>query len=290
MNWVIFAFLTAICESIKDVFSKRGLRLTDEYIVSWAWSLCTLVFLSPLFFFIKIPDVDRAFWLILLCSGLLNLVANLLFIKAIKSSDLSLTIPMITFTPLFLLITSPLMLHEFPAFFSLIGILLIVAGSYVLNVGEIKKNPLAPIQALLRQKGPRLMLLVAFIWSISGNLDKLGVRHSSALFWPIAVNAFIAIGMIPVVLCKSRSDWKGILQNAPNLVPIGFCIALGSSSQMLAISLTQVTYVISVKRMSVVFGVLFGTLFFKEKGLRERLAGAMLMVVGVVMITLLQAK
>jgi uncharacterized membrane protein len=56
--------------------------------------------------------------------------------------------------------------------------------------------------------------------------------------------------------------------------------------QMTAISLTLVAYVISVKRMSIMFGVIFGALIFKEQGLRERLAGVIIMQAGVVVILL----
>jgi uncharacterized membrane protein len=50
--------------------------------------------------------------------------------------------------------------------------------------------------------------------------------------------------------------------------------------------LTQVTQVIAVKRMSALFGVLWGHLLFKEKGLRERAAGTVLMMMGVFLITI----
>jgi uncharacterized membrane protein len=51
-------------------------------------------------------------------------------------------------------------------------------------------------------------------------------------------------------------------------------------SHMIAISLAQVAYVITIKRMSLVIGVLYGYLFFREKNIRERLLGAALMFLG----------
>jgi len=55
---------------------------------------------------------------------------------------------------------------------------------------------------------------------------------------------------------------------------------------MLAINLTLVAYVISIKRLSIIFSVIFGFLLFKEKGFKERLTGAIIMVLGVILITL----
>jgi uncharacterized membrane protein len=53
---------------------------------------------------------------------------------------------------------------------------------------------------------------------------------------------------------------------------------------MIAISLAKVAYVISVKRMSLIIGVLYGYLFFKERQIGERLIGASLMFIGFIMV------
>jgi hypothetical protein len=37
MNWFIFSILTALFESMKDVFSKKSLKNIDDYIVSWSY-------------------------------------------------------------------------------------------------------------------------------------------------------------------------------------------------------------------------------------------------------------
>jgi uncharacterized membrane protein len=206
--------------------------------------------------------------------------------RAIKLSDLSITIPMVTFTPLFMLITSPIIVGEFPNIYGIMGIILIVAGSYILNFKEKRKGYLAPFKALVREKGPRLMLLVAFIWSITANFDKVGIENSSAFFWPVAVNAFITIGFIPVVLIKSKGKTHQITKNYKTLLPIGLFHGLMIVFQMIAVSLTLVAYVISIKRTSAALSVVFGSLFFKEKGLKERLLGSFIMIAGVVLITL----
>ena len=56
--------------------------------------------------------------------------------------------------------------------------------------------------------------------------------------------------------------------------------------QMLAVSLTLVAHVIAIKRTSTIMSVLWGFLIFKEAGIKERLPGAGIMVVGVLLISL----
>lgn len=287
--WLIFSFLTAFFESTKDVFSKKSLKNINEYAVAWSLRFFALPFLIPFLFFIKIPSwgaLESKFWIALLVSGFLNLIATVLFMKAIKYSDLSTTIPMITFTPLFLLMTSPLIVGEFPAALGLLGILFIVAGSYVLNIQERHKGYLAPFKALLKEKGPKLMLLVAFIWSITSNFDKIGVQNSSPIFWSIAINTFIALAMFPLMFYKSQKNISQFPIKLKALVPIGLFSALTVIFQMTAINLTLVAYVISIKRTSAIMSVLLGCLIFKEKGIRERIVGVVIMVIGVLLITL----
>lgn len=77
-----------------------------------------------------------------------------------------------------------------------------------------------------------------------------------------------------------------ILSQSKSLAPIGICSGLSSAFQMIAISLTIVPNAIAVKRLSILFGVIWGRLFFKETNIRERLAGAVIMVLGVILITL----
>ena len=215
------------------------------------------------------------------------MVATVFYMKALKYSDLSIAVPMVTFTPVFLLATSPLILGEFPTLSGLAGLLLVVAGSYLLNIKDIRKGVWSPFRALVREKGPRFMLGVALIWSITSNIDKIGVMHSSVLIWVLAVNMLSAAFLFPVALfrvLKNRNLLSG--RNLGILTGVGLIAALRSLFQITAITLTLVAYVISIKRTSAIFGILFGALIFKEKGFRERIMGGAIMVAGVVLITL----
>nr|QNO52146.1 hypothetical protein MDNCFBIC_00016 [Methanosarcinales archaeon ANME-1 ERB6] len=286
MLWFIFAFLTALFEATKDVLSKKSLKDIDEYVVAWSLPCFALPFLLPILLFTEIPPLGERFWLALVTGGTLYAFTLVLYMKAIKASDLSITVPMLTFTPLFLLITSPLMVGEFPGIFGLIGIFLIVTGSYLLNINKKSHGYFAPFKALLKEKGPRLMLVVAFIWSITSNIDKIGLQNSSPLFWVIAVDIYVALLMLPLCTFRRNRKTAQIRANWRALLKLGLFGGLTAVCQMTAISLTLVAYVISIKRTSAIGGVLFGYLIFKEKGIRARLVGATVMVFGVLFITL----
>lgn len=286
MLWLILSLLSALSQSTRDLFSKKGLQNLNEYAVAFSCSFFSSLFLLPLLFFIEIPNVDTAFWLMILFNGSLTLISSILYMRAIKISSLSLTVPMLAFTPSLLLLTSALMLGELPSFSGLIGILMIVSGTYVLSIKDVSKSYFAPFKALVKQKGPLLMLFVAIIYSISANFVKIGIQHSNALFFPIMSHAFTSSLLFPMMLMKSKKSMKGIRVNLKVLSTIGLFNALMAIFVMKALELALVPYVISVKRMSIFFSTLYGLFFFKERRVMERLTGALIMILGVLLISL----
>jgi uncharacterized membrane protein len=84
---------------------------------------------------------------------------------------------------------------------------------------------------------------------------------------------------------------KGALKYTPTLSRnglfwlIGFLYALMLACQYYAYTLAQASYVIAVKRTSLLFSILLGGIFFKEINIRERLLGGVVMLIGVILIT-----
>ncbi|MEZ2234341.1 MULTISPECIES: EamA family transporter [unclassified Microcoleus] len=286
MTWLILGIFTAFFEAVKDVFGKQNLKKSDEYVVAWSLSFFSVISLTPWVIYTGIPALNSQFWVALLIGGSINAVTALLYIKAIKVSDLSLTVPLVALTPLFMLLTSPLIVGEYPKLFDYIGIFLIVSGSYLLNIKDKSQGYLAPFKALVKEPGPKLMLMVAFLWSITSNFDKIGVQNSSPIFWIFSIFGTMSILLLPILLHKTPNPSRKILKQLPMLAAMGFFNAIGVLCQMQALTLTLVVQVIAIKRTSVLMGVLFGHFIFKEKDIQQRLLGAAIMVLGVFVISL----
>jgi drug/metabolite transporter (DMT)-like permease len=295
--WLLLASLTAFFEACKDATGKQSLKTLDEYSVLFGFMSIGVVVLCPVLWLSGgIPTLQPNFWWALLIGGSLNIWAFTLYVRALKIADMSLTVPLVTLTPLFLLATSPLIVQEWPTWADGIGVILLVIGSYALNLQaptvdapalSVSSRPplFSPLLAMVRNRGSRLMLFVAFIWSITSNFDKIGVVNSSPLFWVFSLFAVIAAGMVPFVFRPGRglkplvAQWRLLgITGGFNVIAVTF--------QMLALPMAPVTQVIAVKRMSALLSVLFGHFFFGEKGLRSRLIGAAIMVSGVVIMSL----
>lgn len=286
MLWFYLSLTTAVTLATIDALSKYALKDSGEEAVAWvSWGFA-VPFLLVMVPFIEIPPLDFTFWLSTIAALPLDVIAVLLYIKAIKVSPLSLTIPFLALTPIFLIATSFIMLGELPDPSGMAGIALITIGAYLLNINSLEKGILSPMKAIVKEKGSLLMIGVAFIYSITSNLGKIAVVHSSPLFFTVAYTTIFSIFFLPYVIFKERKIVTVIKARIPLFLLIGFLFAIMSTVHFLAISLIEVSYMISVKRTSLIFSVLYGWLVFKEENIRERLLGSIVMVIGVILITL----
>jgi uncharacterized membrane protein len=233
-----------------------------------------------------VPKLDIEFYKAFAFALPLEIIAIIFYIKALRISPLSLTLPFLSLTPVFLILVSYLIIGEKVSFRGGIGIILIAVGSYTLNLHEMRKGLFEPFKAITKERGSILMISVALIYSVTSSLGKMAIEHSSPLFFGITYFIAVTIVFAPIALWLGKGELKSFIsekQFKGILLP-GLFYSVMIASHMIAISLAKVAYMISVKRTSLIIGVIYGYFLFKEKNIRERLTGAVLMFIGFVMI------
>ena len=283
MLWVIFALITALSLSTADALSKRAMAKSDEYVIAWVREGYALPFIALAFFFIPIPHLDKTFYLSVLILLPLEITALILYVKAIKISPLSLTIPYMALSPVFIIIIAFSLLGEWPDKSGFAGIFLITVGAYLLNAKASSLGLLGPIKAIAKEKGSVLMIIVAVIYSITATIGKIAVQHSSPIFFGFFYPLLLTITLSMVVGIKGTLH--RVVSRPVTFLTIGIFTAIMILSHFLAISMADVAYVISIKRTSLIFSVIYGWLIFKEVDMAERLLGSIFMLAGVVSIT-----
>lgn len=284
--WIIFALLTAFLLATSDALTKRVLASRDEYFVAWA----RLVFALPVFLIclliVDIPHLNKNFWIATICALPLEIITIILYTKALKISPISLTMPFLALTPLFLILTSYLIVGEKVSLTGSIGILLIAAGSYTLNINKAKDSLIAPVKAIFKEKGSVMMIIVAFIFSLTSSLGKMAIENSSPVFFGSFYFLLIIFLFTPIAMAKNKNKIGIAKKDIIPLIPIGITYSLMIICHMYAMSLTKVAYMISVKRTSLLFSIFYGFLLFKEEKIRERALGGTIMFAGFVLIVL----
>ena len=282
--WIFYTLLTAFFLASSDAITKGLLVSYSPWEIIRARFILAFIFLFPLPFIYGLPSLDTTFWIAAVADLPLEVLALLLYLKAIEVSPLSLSLPFLSFTPLFLLVTSRIMIGEHVSLQAFIGILSMVGGSYLLQVGKVKEGLMAPVRALGQEKGAMLMLLVAFIYSITSNLGKILITHSSPQFFATFFSMEMALVALAVPWGKGKQRGMGLKDKAMVLMALFF--ALHYLFHTLALDMARVSYMISLKRTSILFGVIYGRILYKEEGIKERLLGASLMVAGALIISL----
>ncbi len=282
--WIIYSLLTAFSFATSDALTKRVLASRDEYYVAWVRLLFSLPVLFISLLFVEIPHLNKTFWLATICALPLEITAIILYTKALKISPISLTMPFLALTPLFLIVMSYVILGERVSLKGGIGIFLMAIGSYTLNIHKIRHTILEPVKAIFREKGSVMMIIVAFIFSITSSLGKMAIENSSPIFFGSFYFILVTFFFTPIAVGKNKGKISIVKKDVIPLIPIGVTYSMMILFHMLAMSLSNVAYMISIKRTSLLFSVLYGHFLFKEEKIAEKALGSIIMFLGFVLI------
>ena len=229
-----------------------------------------------------------AYWLPGLASTLINVAANLAFIEAVRRSPLSVTIPLLSLTPVFTSLVAIPLLGEVPDFRQWLGIGAVVVGAFWLNLGRGVPNMSLAWRAFVQEPGSRLMVGVALMWSLTMALDKMAVSAASPSFHGIVLNVGVALALVIFALMRGRLGEFRDLGNRPGLLLAGVLLSVGALAlQLLAIKLVWVGFVETMKRgVGSFLALLWGRLNFHEPLEAQRFAAVMQMGIGVALILL----
>lgn len=282
MNWFVLTLISSVALSLRELSVKRSGRDLSAAYMSWGLNFFMFwMFLVMMFAFGQGHVFTLGFLKILGMAAVMDALATLLYLGAIKHGDLSKTIPMLCFIPVVQLFVTPVLVRENLSFPGVVGVLVVVMGTYILNI-EKQEGFFSPIRAIAQNKSSLMMLATACIWGVSSSFHKIGIQQTNALFWGTCEIGLITLLLLPFALKAeplpfSREKIK------KTLVPAVFS-TLTVLSYYLAINLGPVAYVSSVRRLAVLFTMVMGMVILKEPARRTGLAGGMIMILGSVII------
>ena len=288
MTWFPLALLCAFSLATADALTKKFLSdYTAQELLIVRFGFAAIV-LAPFLWSQPLPAVPSAFWGWMVILAPLEILAMALYVLAIRDSPLSLTLPYLAFTPVFTTLTGFVVLGEQVSLRGFGGILLVTVGAYLLNVQHIRNNGeyrwLAPLRAVFRERGSRLMLAVAAIYSLTSVMGKAAMQYTGPhVFGPFY---FCLIGAIAVVVFSARNPGNiRVLWRRPGWhLMIGIMMATMVLTHFISLAQVEAAYMIAVKRISLLFGIVYGALLFHEDRFGQNVLAGSLMVAGVALI------
>ncbi|MBN2885122.1 MAG: EamA family transporter [Chromatiaceae bacterium] len=288
MDWIGITLLCAFALTSADAATKAWLAdCSARELVLVRFGVVGLL-MAPLL--ADLPALERlplAFWGWIAALVPLEIAAMLLYMRAIRDYPLSLTLPYLAFTPVFVMLVAWALLGERVSPQGAGGVLLVVAGAWLLNAEQARagwQHWWKPFAAILREPGARLMLMVAALYAFTATLGKGAMRYMAPQ--DFGAFYFVLLGLVSLLLFALPEPrlLRRLARRALPVLTVGALMAIMVYSHFLAIAEAPVAYMIALKRTSLLMGILCGALCFGERGLRARLPAGALMLAGVALI------
>lgn len=287
MQWLPLTFLSAFCIATADALTRKYLQgYTARELVMIRFGMPGLLLL-PLLAVQPMPELAIEFWYWTAALVPLEVTAMLLYSQAIRDTSLSLTLPYLAFTPVFNTLTGYVVLNEQVSMLGFGGIVLVVFGAWLLNLEHARGerfDVLAPFRAIISERGSRLMLITAALYSMTSVLGKGALAYTTPLFFGTFYYVIIGFIVIVVFSLGANSTVHVLWRRPAAHLAIGMFMAIMVVSHFFAIQHVEVAYMIAVKRTSLLFGILYSVLLFHERARVEHFLAGGLMLVGVYLI------
>jgi uncharacterized membrane protein len=297
---LLLAAAMSIINVLTDVCRKHALEKRELFPVTfWTRVAVTAVFLLVLGYriatgaSIEIRGGVPAFLAYLVLDVALITIVMWLYFRALQISPLSMCIPFLAFTPVFLIPTTYVILGQKPQPIKLLGVALIVVGSLVMHRQLFAVGWLAPVKAVIEYKGSRYMLMVAFIFSLTNPLDAKLVQMSDIYTESCAYGLGLCLSFFLLTRMQKGDFTAAVRGNLRWITLAGLCDAVSLLFQLASYAYLAVVITVSIKRAGIVLAVLAGWLFFREKEITDKVIAASVMFCGVLILylplTLIQA-
>lgn len=291
MSWLVITLICALALATSDALAKRYLQGYSARELTLVRFTLSGLLLLPLLPQVPLAEAPLEFWGWMSLLVLLELAAMLLYMKAIRDYPLALTLPYLSFTPVFAIITGQVFLGEQVSSAGLGGILLITLGAWLLNLHLFDRlrpaTLFSPLLAVFRNPGSLMMLGAALIYSITLSASKRVMQFlpPSAAFGALYF-ALVGVAALLLVLSTQPRAVSALWRRPLPALAVAGLMALMVVTHFIAVQMVEAAYMVAVKRTSLLFGILLGAWWFKEANLKRNLPAALLMVLGVAFIVI----
>ena len=133
---MVFALLSAVFAAVTSILAKVGIEGVDSNLATAIRTVIVVLMAWGIVFFTNVQDgimdISRKSWLFLILSGLATGASWLCYYKALQAGEVSKVIPIDKLSVVFTLVLAFVFLHEKFTVRSVIGCILIGAGTILM--------------------------------------------------------------------------------------------------------------------------------------------------------------
>lgn len=286
--WFWWAILSAVFSAISITLNKKALKNINASLVSWSLFSFSIPFLIYPAFKDGWPKLNLTFIIATLVSVVGFAYAKTLSLRSLKNSDLmSEIVPLAFFSVIIQYILGLIFLSETIKLLPSFGLILIIFGGYYLKINEAKEDILRPFKLIFINKNSLYYLIAMLIMPFTSLLDKVGllnlypVNQSFLLLWE---NVWTAILLTGYMTHRDKNWVKDLKINFKVLLLNGVIFAILALFYFYSITTGALALVSGVKKLEVLFALIFGWILFGDKPKKEVWVGSLIMLFGVILI------
>ncbi len=271
-----------------NVFQKQLTKNNHPLLIN----LLTYLLLSFFCLFIATnihwQELPRQFWIYSILGGIAGALGNGFLVKALQKGDLSILGPINAYKSVIGLVAAIFLLREMPNLWGIMGIALIIYGSYFV----LDTTPERFSMALLKKSEIQYRIWAMILSAIEAVFIKKIILASSVTLafvswcWFGALFSFLLLLIYRVDLKKELR--KVDRANVSKYAFLVVCIGTMQLTTNYTFDHMPVGYALSLFQLSTIVSVLLGHSLFKEKDIRKKLIGTAIMIAGSIVIILLK--
>lgn len=288
MEWYYFALLAALFTSFGSITTKKILIKERSFEFSVMMAIVNFILVVPLLFMIDYNFPPKV-WLYIFGAGFFGSLAFLAVAKGIKHLDISISSPLLCFGPVITALIAYAFLGERITSIQLLGIFIIILGSYILELDPKSHNLKEPLKRIISSRYAQFIFLALLLYGFSSIFDKKALGSISALTYIPIVHFFIVLNFLLMIFLFHkgiRTVIGGFKLAGPWVIVLGIFIFTYRYFQAEAMSLAMVSLVVPIKRSSALITTIVGGKIYKEKNILLKTSSCLIMILGIVLIVI----
>lgn len=266
--------LRVVTNSLSNVFQKKlAMNGENPIYVNFINYLLLSVISLPILFFIDYSYLNLEFWKYALLGGIFGAVCNCFIVLALEKGELSVLGPINSYKAIIGIIAGIIILHEIPNIYGILGVFLIIVGSYFIF------DTASPKVFLRKDIQYRIYTLV-FSAIEAVFIKKVIILSSIATSF--VVSSFLgAIFSYIILKTFTKTTLKKVCyKNSILYLLTALCFGIMTFTTAYVFKYIQVGYALSLFQISIIINVILGYKLFKEKNLLRKLFGSLIILIG----------
>lgn len=269
---IIAILFRIFSNSFSNVFQKK---LTKSGEAATCINCINYILMSlisiPLLLLVNFSLITPEFWLYAIVGGITGAIGNCFMVLALKQGELSVLGPINSYKAIVGMIFGIFLLHEYPNIYGLLGIGLIIIGSYF-----ILESP----KALLRKDIQYRIYALIFTAIEAVFIKKVIILSSIASSFIISSFLGAIFSYLIMRILENENLHIPTKKNSIMYISTTLCFAIMTFTTAYVFKYMNVGYALSLFQLSIILNVILGYKLFNEKKLIKKLLGSLIILIG----------